>query len=185
MSPPITKVPTKSGAQTPKRAAVAMVLALGLAKPAEGLYRVAYFDPPGVLTVCYGTTGPEVKRGKVYSLAECDAYINADMRAAIDEVEACAPGLPVPVLAAYADAVYNLGGKIACDTKNSTAARYLAQYSKTTYKDGATGQILLAAACNQLPRWDKARVMGVMTPLKGLTKRRKLERDLCMQGVSA
>jgi GH24 family phage-related lysozyme (muramidase) len=171
MSPPIPKVPTKAQPNQAKRATIAMVLALTIAKPAEGLYHVAYYDPPGILTVCYGTTGPEVVKGKRYTLAECDAFINDDMRAAIAEVEACAPGLPVPVLAAFADAVYNLGGRIACDKKSSTAARYL-----------AAGK--LVEACNQLPRWNKASVMGVMTPLRGLTKRRTDERNLCLQGAA-
>ena len=41
-----------------------------------------------------------------------------------------------------------------------------------------------AGACNQLPRWDKAKVAGVMINLRGLTKRRALERDTCLQGLA-
>lgn len=172
MTPPITKVPTKPGPSKAKRATLALALSLAIAKPAEGLYLTTYYDPPGILTVCYGTTGPEVVKGKRYTLAECEKFINDDMSAVIAEIEACAPGLPVPVLAAFADAAYNLGGRIACDKKTSTAARYL-----------AAGK--LAEACNQLPRWSYAKVMGVSTQLKGLVKRRAAERDLCLQGVEA
>jgi GH24 family phage-related lysozyme (muramidase) len=158
--------------QTPrnKRIAAAAAIATAIAIPAEGLRQYAYFDPPGILTVCFGTTGPEVVKGKKYSIDECKAYLQKDMLEAVTTVDKCAPGLPEPVLAAFADATYNLGPTIACDTSRSTAARYL-----------KSGQI--TAACNQLPRWDKARVAGVMVSLPGLTKRRAAERKLCLEGV--
>ena len=150
---------------------VAAVLAAAIALPAEGLRQYAYYDPPGILTVCYGHTGSDVVRGKKYSLAECDKFFSHDMREAIATVDRCVPGLPVPVLAAFGDGVFNIGPKVACDTKNSTAARHL--------KAGN-----LRAACDQLPRWNKAKVMGVMVALPGLTKRRAAERDLCLSGVA-
>lgn len=128
----------------------------------------AYYDPPGILTVCYGSTTNVVK-GKKYSLEECSARLTADMQAAVEAVDRCVPGLPVNVLAAFSDAVYNMGPTIACNTKQSTAARYL-----------AAGRLI--DACNQLPRWDKARVGGVMVSLPGLTKRRAAERELCLKG---
>lgn len=148
----------------------AAALAIGIAIPAEGLRQVAYHDPPGVLTVCWGST-TNVEAGKTYSLAECRARLDADMQLAIEAVERCAPGLPEPALAAFADAVYNLGPRIVCDTKTSTAARLL-----------KAGQI--ADACQQLPRWNKARVAGVMVTLPGLTKRRERERVLCLHGLT-
>lgn len=144
----------------------ALVLAASIAIPSEGLRHYAYYDPPGILTVCYGST-TDVQKGQYYSLDECRARLDGDMLAAIDQVERCVPGLPVGPLAAFSDAVYNIGPRIACDTKQSTAARYL-----------KAGRI--ADACNQLPRWDKARVAGVMMPLPGLTKRREAERILCL-----
>ncbi len=150
--------------------AAATALAIGIAAPMEGLRLTPYYDPPGILTVCRGHTGPDVIPGKKYSLEECDALFNDDMRQAIDTVERCHPGLPAPVLAAFADAVFNLGPRIACDRANSTAARYL-----------ASGR--LEDACRQLPRWNKARVFGVMQELPGLTKRRALALDVCLQGV--
>jgi GH24 family phage-related lysozyme (muramidase) len=150
--------------------AAAAALAIAIAIPAEGIRRVAYYDPPGILTVCRGHTGPDVVKGKAYSLAECDQYLTDDMRKAIATVDRCVPGLPKEVLASFGDATFNLGGKIACDTTHSTAARFL--------KAGN-----LRAACDQLPRWDKASVAGVMVSLPGLTKRRAAERELCLQGV--
>lgn len=153
------------------RLAVATALAIGLAVPAEGLRQFAYYDPPGILTVCYGHTGPDVVKGKKYSLAECDKFLNNDMRAAIQTVERCSPGLPAHQLAAFGDAVFNLGPRIVCDKKTSTAARLL-----------AAGRV--DDACRQLPRWNKARVAGVMVELPGLTKRRGKEMELCLSDVA-
>lgn len=147
--------------------ALAAALATALAVPAEGLRRIAYYDPPGILTVCRGHTGPDVIKGKKYSLEECDQFMTDDMRKAVAKVDTCVPGLPVEVLAAFGDAAFNLGPKIACDLKHSTAARFL-----------RVGQF--EAACNQLPRWDKASVMGFMVTLPGLTTRRAEDKQLCL-----
>lgn len=151
-----------------QRKATAVAFVMVIAIPAEGLRQKAYEDiaNPKLLTVCYGTTTNVIKN-KVYSLSECRSLLDKDMNHAIDTVERCAPGLPPQALAAFADAAYNLGPAIACDTTKSTAARLL-----------AAGQI--RAACEQLPRWDKAKIAGVLVSLPGLTKRRAAERDLCL-----
>jgi GH24 family phage-related lysozyme (muramidase) len=151
-----------------KRKATALAIATALAVPMEGIRQVAYYDPAGILTVCDGsTTG--VEKGKIYSLAECRQRLNDDMLAAINTVDRCVPGLPPHMLAAWGDAVYNLGPAIVCNKTRSTAARLL-----------TSGQRL--AACDQLPRWDKARIAGVQISLPGLTKRRLKEQSLCKTG---
>lgn len=148
------------------RGAKALALAVAIAAPAEGLRQVAYHDPVGILTVCYGHTGPDVQRGTRYSLAQCKALLDQDMRDALADVERCHPGLPDNVLAAFGDAVFNVGPRVACD---STASKYL-----------AVGNI--PAACDELLKWNKARVGGVLVELPGLTKRRAKERALCLGG---
>lgn len=153
-----------------KRVGTAVALAAAIAIPAEGLRQWAYYDPPGILTVCYGST-TNVQKGVKYSLDECKARLDADMLAAVQTVDRCAPGLSVPVLAAFGDAVYNIGPTVVCDTSRSTAARML--------KAGD-----LRGACDQLPRWNKARVAGAMVELPGLTKRRAKERELCLEGLA-
>ena len=155
-------------ASTSSKVKAALALAVALAAPAEGLRQYAYYDPPGILTVCYGHTGSDVDKGREYSLEDCRALLEEDMLNAITTVDRCHPGLPEKVLAAFGDAVFNLGPRIACDPAGSRAARYLAAGN-------------LAAACDELPRWDKARVAGVMVALPGLTKRRAKERDLCLE----
>ena len=151
--------------------ATAIAAATAIAVPVEGLRRVAYYDPPGILTVCYGST-TDVQAGRVYTLDECRQRLDADMRAAINAVDRCVPGLPWQVLAAFGDAAYNIGPAVACDRARSTAARMLAAGN-------------LRGACDQLPRWNKARVAGQAVELPGLTKRRAAERALCLQGVPA
>ncbi len=149
-----------------KRYAAVAALATAIAVPAEGLRQFAYYDPPGILTVCYGHTGPDVVKGKKYDLHECKALLTDDMLEAVEYVDRCQPGLPENVHAAFADAAFNLGPKIACGP-GSTAARFLAE---KRYE----------AACNELPRWNKARVAGVLVELPGLTKRRAKEKELCL-----
>lgn len=156
----------ESAADRIKRLKVAAAIATAIAIPAEGLRQYAYYDPPGILTVCYGST-TQVQKGKKYSLDECKARLDNDMLDAIRTVDRCIPGLPDHVLAAFGDAVYNIGPRIACDTGRSTAARLLKQ-----------GR--LVEACKELPKWNKANVGGSMLPLPGLTKRRKEEMALCL-----
>jgi GH24 family phage-related lysozyme (muramidase) len=153
---------------TLKRRALAAALATVIAVPAEGLRQMAYYDPPGILTVCRGHTGSDIDPRKIYTIPECDALLTADMRRSVEEVDRCIPDAPVNVLAAFGDAAYNLGPRIACDPHHSTAAR------KLQAKDWA-------GACRELPKWDKARVAGFLIALPGLTARRKMEMDLCVK----
>ena len=142
-----------------KRIKAAIAIAAALAVPAEGLRQYAYYDPVGILTVCYGST-TQVQKGKKYSLEECWNRLDSDMQQAVIAVDRCVPGLPVNVLAAFGDAVYNMGPKIAC---HSTAS--------TLLKAGRFEE-----ACRQLPRWNKA--AGI--PLPGLTTRRAKEMAVCL-----
>jgi len=153
-----------------KKVSAAALIATAIAVPAEGIRQYAYYDPPGILTVCYGATDGVIK-GKKYSLEECKALLNADMQKAVVMVDKCHPNLPVKVLAAFSDAVYNMGATIACDANKSTAARYL-------YKGD------LINACLQLEFWNKSRIAGVLVELPGLTKRRKQEEQLCLEGAT-
>lgn len=151
-----------------QRIGTALGLATAIAIPAEGLRQWAYRDPAGIATICYGAT-EGVRMGDVATLDECRERLDADMMKALATVERCVPGLPAHQLAAFADAVFNIGQRIVCDQETSTAARLL-----------AAGDI--EAACNQLPRWNRATVAGVSVELPGLTKRRARERALCLYG---
>jgi lysozyme len=159
----------KSGVN--RRKAAALVLATALAVPMEGIRQYAYYDPPGILTVCDGHTGSDVVKNRKYSLSECSAFMSKDMNLAVNEVDACAPGLPEEVLAAMADAAYNIGPSVACDTKKSSVARALKLHK-------------LKDACMAILKYNKARIAGILVALPGLTKRRQAESDLCMKGAT-
>lgn len=148
----------------------ATTLATSLAVVAEGVRNFAYYDPPGILTVCYGHTGSDVIRNKAYSLETCKTLLTDDMNQAVAQVSACVPNAPEHVLAAFSDAVFNMGPTIACNTKKSTAARHLKQGN-------------WKAACMELPRWNKASIAGNLVPLPGLTKRRQAEMAVCLEGM--
>ena len=157
-------------ASDPKRKLVVLALASAIAVPMEGTRQWAYRDPVGIPTICMGSTAG-VKMGDFRTLDECKALLTKEMTDVIETVDRCRPGLPPEVLAAFADAAYNLGPKIACDGARSTAARRLA--------DGD-----YAAACRELPRWNRATVAGLSVVLPGLTKRRNMEMELCLRGVA-
>lgn len=148
----------------------AAAIATALAIPAEGLRQVAYRDPVGIPTICFGST-KGVRMGDTATVEQCREMLTREMLEAVDVVDKCQPGMPLEVLAAFADAAYNVGPTIACDTARSSAARLL---SARQWR----------AACEQLPRWDKARVGGVMVTLPGLTRRRAAERDVCLRGAT-
>lgn len=145
-----------------KRLAAAAAAAAAIAAGFEGLRQYAYYDPrpnDPIVTVCYGST-KNVERGKKYSIEECKRRLDADMAEAVAAVERCHPDLPFNVLVAFADAVYNIGPKVAC---NSTASRFLDQGN---YR----------AACYELLRWDKSN--GKVLP--GLTRRRREDVAVCL-----
>lgn len=152
-----------------QRVGAAAGIAAALAIPAEGLRQVAYRDPVGIPTICFGST-KGVRMGDSATVEQCREMLTREMLEAVDQVDRCQPGLPVEVLAAFADAVYNIGPVVACDTAHSTAARRLAARD-------------WRGACAELPRWNKARVAGVMVELPGLTKRRAAEREVCLRGA--
>lgn len=154
---------------TPKQRAIVLALSTAIAVPAEGLRQWAYRDVTGLPTICMGST-KGVKMGDFRTIPECKALLTKEMNDVISTVDSCRPGLPIPVLAAFSDAAYNLGPKIACDQSRSTAARLL-----------TAGKF--REACNELPRWNRATVLGSSVVLPGLTTRRAIEQRLCLSDL--
>ena len=150
-----------------KRRTIAAVLAMGIATPMEGMRQWAYRDPVGLPTICLGST-KGVKMGDFRTVEECKALLTKEMYAVVSAVDTCRPGLPTNVLAAASDLAYNVGEYAICNTKRSTLARHLANGDYD-------------AGCREFPRWNRATIMGVKTVLPGLTKRRQMEMELCLQ----
>jgi lysozyme len=126
----------------------------------EGVRYTPYRDAVGVLTVCYGHTGPDIVPGKRYTLAECQALLDADMREANAAVRRC---LPMPMLrgpeVALTSLVFNVGPRAVC---GSTIQR------KALANDWP-------GACEAIDMW---RLAGGRV-LRGLVLRRADERAIC------
>lgn len=131
----------------------------------EGLQTVAYRDPVGIPTACFGmTTGVEL--GQQYTEAECEEYLFEKVvgyqRAVRERVDVpLSPGQ----LAAFTSFTYNVGIHA---FETSTLLRKL---NAGDYR----------GACNELSRWRYGTVAGVKVELPGLVRRRQTEREICLE----
>ena len=147
-----------------KKAATWLAICVGCVASFEGLRTVAYMDPVGIPTVCFGET-EGVRLGDKYTAEECRALLGdrvAEFGRAVDRC-VTAP-LPPARKAALVSFSYNVGVEAFC---TSTLVKKL--------NSGDT-----VGACDQLLRWTKAK--GFELP--GLVKRRQQERQLCLEGTA-
>lgn len=159
---------TKGEKATGTAAAIALAIAAAvpMVKDFEGKRNDPYRDIVGIVTVCYGETAGVQKRH--YSDAECDALLVKSMTKHAEAIEACIPhDAPTQTRAAYISFAYNVGSTAFCKSSLSRKAR--------------AGN--LWGSCAELSKWDKARVNGILRPVKGLTTRRAAERALCERGL--
>lgn len=132
----------------------------------EGLRTKAYRDIIGVPTICYGETRG-VKMGDVASREECDAMLIKALQEFEQGVYSCTTAeLPPARLVATVSFAYNLGVGAYCQ---SSIVRHL-----------NAGEV--KAGCDAFLAYNKARKHGRLVPIKGLTDRRREERELCMRG---
>ena len=131
----------------------------------EGLRTYAYRDPVGIPTICFGETRG-VKMGDKATVDECKAMLGArlvefetGMRSCLKNPDA----IPNGAYAAFISFTYNVGVGAFCGS--------------TLKRKADAGDI--TGACNELPKWAKAR--GITLP--GLVKRREAERKLCLGGL--
>ena len=132
---------------------------LKLLKDFEGLVLHAYRDAVGVLTAGYGHTGPDVVEGLKITPQQAEEWLLEDVKTAQDAISRL---VRVRLSDAQKDAltsfIFNVG------TGAFERSTLLRKLNAGDYR----------AAANELLRWDKA---GGHT-LKGLTRRRRAERDL-------
>ncbi len=126
----------------------------------EGTILRGYADPIGIVTACTGHTMTAVL-GQPYTPAQCEKLLQDDLVDHAEGVLACVPTLgdKTGPLAAAISFTFNVGVKAFC---GSTMAR------KFTAGD-------IAGACAEFSRW----VYAGGKRLKGLVKRRQIERQLC------
>jgi lysozyme len=130
----------------------------------EGLRTVAYLDPVGIPTVCFGET-EGVRLGQKFTRTECEQKLAARIIEFDNVVHKCIGYTPAPgPRAAMVSLAYNIGPTAFC---TSTLARH-----------ARNGDLL--QACNEFPRWIYAK--GVILP--GLVKRRAEEQQLCMSAIA-
>lgn len=147
-------------------AAVAGALAaLPLLDEFEGVVKVGYRDPVGIVTSCVGHTGPDAILGRKYTDQECAAQLAQDAVKHGLEIAPCLPDhLPAETRAAFTSFAFNVGSAALCKSTLAAKAR--------------TGD--LKGACAELSRWTRAGGRE----LPGLVRRRKAERELCERGLA-
>lgn len=137
----------------------AVALAAPVTRQFEGLRLKAYLCPAGIPTIGYGHTRG-VRLGMVCTMAQATAWLEEDLLAAAKAVRRL---VKVPLTAgqeaALVDFVFNLGEA--------------ALASSTLLRCINNRQFDLVPA--QLRRWNKAKVNGVYTVLRGLVDRREAE----------
>jgi len=159
------------GAPTQRRglaALVGVVAATALftfTPPFEGTKYTTYQDMAGVLTYCTGAT-ENAAWGKTYTPAQCRAQLDRDLERHAAGIAMCIPlaRLTDGQKVAFVDVAYNIGVSGFC---GSSMAR------RTNAGD-------MVGACNALLMWNKVGGKEV----RGLTRRRQAERELCLKGLS-
>lgn len=135
--------------------------------PEEGISLKSYTDSVRIWTICRGHTGPEVKKGLVYTEAMCDALFRSDIWKAMEGVlKYTKVKMPEPMLVAMTSFAFNAG--------------------IYNYRDSTMLQLInrgdFAAACKQLPRWKYAGGYDCSVRSNncwGVWERRLREQNLC------
>jgi lysozyme len=128
----------------------------------EGCFLVAYLCPAGVWTIGWGSTGPDVKKGTVWTQEQADARMRVDARMfALGTLKMC-PNIPDEErLCGVSDFSYNLG---LTRLKASTLRRRI--LANDWY-----------GACDELKKWNR----GGGRVLRGLVLRRAAEIRIIQQ----
>lgn len=134
---------------------------LDLIRRFEGFRSRSYLCPAGVWTIGYGSTGPDIKHGMVWTREQAESRMILDAQRFVTAAKRLCPTAQGRQLAALADFAYNLG-----------AARLA---GSTLRKRFNAGDIL--GAQREMRKWTRAggRV------LHGLVIRREAEAELLGQ----
>lgn len=152
--------------------ALAMLLAVPQIEKWEGMRQQTYRDVAGVLTICAGHTGPDVKIGQTKTLEQCNALTLKDAEKASVGVLKTSPHLvwhPMQLASAISFS-YNVG--TGAYSTSSVARSFNA------------GDFI--AGCNNLLKFDKilcSSPQGCQVS-KGLANRRADEYKICMSTLT-
>jgi lysozyme len=169
---------------------VAATALFNFTPPFEDTKYTTYRDMAGVLTYCTGAT-ENAAWGKTYTPAQCRAQLDRDLERHAAGIAMCIPlaRLTDGQKVAFVDIAYNIGVNGFC---GSSMAR------RTNAGD-------MVGACNALMAWNKITILRpvigedgkpvkdargkavmrkVLEEVRGLTRRRQAERELCLKGLS-
>lgn len=151
--------------------APAAFVAYDLTLPSEGYEPVPYIDPVGLKTYCVGHLALKSEKiKKQYTDEECMATFASDWKKHLSQLDSV---VKVEYKSewqrqALNDFTFNNGiGNV----RSSTLLKFLNQGKHVE-------------ACQQLTRWVKGRVKGVMVTLKGLVTRRDKTMPYCLGELS-
>lgn len=154
-------------------------LAKPLIKNAEGYSAKPYLCPAGKPTIGWGSTKYPNGRRVTMQDEEIDqswadvCLVSAMVRVRTDLEKIVKRDPTINQAAALLSLAYNVGVGAQDGVKGDLADSTLLQHFEA-------GEFYQAA--DEFPKWNKARVSGVLQPLGGLTKRRKAERELFLKG---
>ena len=137
----------------------AAAIAAAVVMQHEGLRLWAYRDPVGVLTACYGHTGPDVQPGQTYTREQCRALLEQDLARHAQALACIHRPLTDGQKAAFVSFAYNVGSEAFC--------------SSSLVRKANAGD--MPGACADLSKW----VYAKGQKLPGLVKRRAAERAMC------
>ncbi|HGJ5865312.1 MAG TPA: lysozyme [Arsenophonus nasoniae] len=152
----------------PKKIVVAaggvILLASTMIMHFEGLKLAPYFDGGGVLSVCFGHTGKDIKPNSIYSKAECEQWLNSDLQTVKKQVDLLIQ-VKVNTLtqAAIYSFVYNVG---------------IGNFQRSTLLKKLNANDL-DSACEAMKQWvyvGKEKWQGLMT-------RREIESAICAGNI--
>jgi len=156
----------------------------------EGTKLTTYRDLGGVLTYCTGAT-ENAQWGKTYTPDQCRAQLDRDLERHAAGIARCVPltSMTDGQKVAFVDAAYNIGVGNFCGSSMARRAN--------------AGD--MTGACNALLAWNKVKVWRpvigadgkpvkdangkvvmrqVLEEVRGLTRRRQAERELCLAGLA-
>lgn len=137
---------------------------INLIKRFEGCRLKAYKCPAAIWTIGYGTTrypdGKAVKEGEEISLYRAESLLTFDVNKFASQIKLNVNQNQFDAIVSFC---YNLG---------------MGAFNSSTLKKKIIDNPEDVSIKDEFMKWNKARVKGVLTELKGLTIRRTAEADL-------